>query len=168
MQSLSRQNNILRVKTGLQCSHYSPLIYVNLMPCVPKSVTRTCFLVQDVGLAGMLSLLTAVLLHTTPSSIPPNSQPDYTALPHNFCTVAEAVLRLPPRSLPVTVLAACLPCTMACIPHHCSAYEALTREICRQVGKRATASKHRWSVDFKHSAQSIASFLCTPKTFCPH
>ena len=48
---------------------------------------------QEVGLAGMLSLLTAVLLHTTASGSPASSEPDYSALPHNFCTVAEAVLR---------------------------------------------------------------------------
>ena len=41
----------------------------------------------------MLSLLTAVLLHTTASGSPASSEPDYTALPHNFCAVAEAVLR---------------------------------------------------------------------------
>ena len=48
---------------------------------------------QEVGLAGMLSLLTAVLLHATASGSPASSEPDYTALPHNFCAVAELVLR---------------------------------------------------------------------------
>lgn len=50
--------------------------------------------VQEVGLAGMLSLLTAVLLHTTASGSPASTEPDYTALPHNFCAVAQLVLRL--------------------------------------------------------------------------
>ncbi|KAL3152178.1 hypothetical protein ABBQ32_001269 [Trebouxia sp. C0010 RCD-2024] len=61
------------------------------MPPYAASIILT---LKDVGLAGMLSLLTAILLHIMPSSIPPTSQPDYTALPHNFCTVAEAVLRV--------------------------------------------------------------------------
>lgn len=61
----------------------------------------------------MLSLLTAVLLHT---SGPPSSQPDYSALPHNFCAVAEAVLRSHSRP-PLTLLtsATCL-YTPACTP----------------------------------------------------
>ena len=46
--------------------------------------------VQEVGLAGMLSLLTAVLLHTTATG---STEPDYTALPHNYCAVAQLVLR---------------------------------------------------------------------------
>jgi len=56
---------------------------------VSPGVTHT----QEVGLAGMLSLLTAVLLHATASGSPASSEPDYTALPHNFCAVAELVLR---------------------------------------------------------------------------
>lgn len=48
---------------------------------------------QEVGLAGMLSILTAVLLDTTGLSHVSAAEPDFTALPTNFSSVAKAVLR---------------------------------------------------------------------------
>ena len=54
---------------------------------------RQWMLMQEIGLAGMLSILTAVLLDTTGLSHMSASEPDYTALPHNFCSVAASVLR---------------------------------------------------------------------------
>ena len=51
---------------------------------------------QEVGLAGMLSLLTAVLLHTTTCCPPSATEPDYHALPHDFVAVAQAVFRSGP------------------------------------------------------------------------
>ncbi|KAL0033380.1 hypothetical protein WJX77_006860 [Trebouxia sp. C0004] len=60
-------------------------------PSYGTSITLT---LKEVGLAGMLSVLTAVLLHATASGSPANTEPDYTALPHNFCAVAELVLRV--------------------------------------------------------------------------
>ncbi|KAL0051384.1 hypothetical protein WJX82_006453 [Trebouxia sp. C0006] len=60
----------------------------------PSYGTSIILTLKEVGLAGMLSLLTAVLLHATASGSPASSEPDYTALPHNFCAVAELVLRV--------------------------------------------------------------------------
>ena len=48
---------------------------------------------QEVGLAGMLSILTAVLLDTTGLSHVSAAEPDFAALPTNFSSVAKAVVR---------------------------------------------------------------------------
>lgn len=54
---------------------------------------RALIPMQEIGLAGMLSILTAVLLDTTGLSHVSAAEPDYTALPQNFCSVAASVMR---------------------------------------------------------------------------
>ncbi|DBA76621.1 TPA: hypothetical protein ACH3X2_008668 [Trebouxia sp. C0005] len=72
----------------------SPLQADTKRRTTPSYGTSIILTLKEVGLAGMLSLLTAVLLHATASGSPASSEPDYTALPHNFCAVAELVLRV--------------------------------------------------------------------------
>ena len=66
-----------------------------------KVSSFTCCLapVQEVSLAGMLSLLTAVLLQTAPAATP--GEASFTALPSNFAAVALGVLRCGARSQPM-------------------------------------------------------------------
>ena len=70
----------------------------------PKLSSFTCCLapVQEVSLAGMLSLLTAVLLQTAPAATP--GEASFTALPSNFAAVALGVLRCALHSQPMVAL----------------------------------------------------------------
>ena len=70
----------------------------------PKLSSFTCCLapVQEVSLAGMLSLLTAVLLQTAPAATP--GEASFTALPSNFAAVALGVLRCAFQSHPLMAL----------------------------------------------------------------
>ena len=63
-----------------------------------SSSTHCLAPVQEVSLAGMLSLLTAVLLQTAPAATP--GEASFTALPSNFAAVALGVLRCDALSHP--------------------------------------------------------------------